>query len=138
MRTVRGKEGSGQGVTTSANEAVLRLSATVSKRWEALPDIAKPGKRINGLLRLLESQELWQEAYAKIHTDKGAITRGVDGTTMEGYSEERVAHMIALRKDGRYAFKPARRVYIPTANGKRRPLGIPSGDEKLVQEVTRG
>ena len=50
------------------------LSATVSKRLEALPDISKPGKRINGLFRLLESQELWQEAYAKIHTNKGAIT----------------------------------------------------------------
>ena len=73
----------------------------------------------------LESQELWQAAYAKIHTNKGAMTRGVDGTTMDGYSEERVANMIALLKDGRYAFKPVRRVYIPKANGKRRPLGLP-------------
>jgi group II intron reverse transcriptase/maturase len=114
------------------------LSATVSKRLEALPDISKQGKRINGLFRLLESPELWQAAYAKIHTNKGAMTRGVDGTTMDGYSEERVANMIALLKDGRYAFKPVRRVYIPKANGKRRPLGLPSGDDKLVQEVTRG
>ena len=113
------------------------LSATVSKRLEALPDISKQGKRINGLFRLLESQELWQAAYAKIHTNKGALTRGVDGTTMDGYSEERVANMIALLKDGRYAFKPVRRVYIPKANGKRRPLGLPSGDDKLVREVTR-
>lgn len=114
------------------------LSATVSKRLEALPDISKQGKRINGLFRLFESPELWQEAYAKIHTNKGALTRGVDGTTMDGYSEERVANMIALLQDGRYACKPVRRVYIPKAHGKRRPLGLPSGDDKLVQEVTRG
>jgi hypothetical protein len=63
------------------------LSATVSKRLEALPDISKQGKRINGLFRLLESQELWQAAYAKIHTNKGAMTRGVDDTTMDGYSD---------------------------------------------------
>ena len=60
------------------------LSATMSKRLEALPDISKQGKRINGLFRLLENQELWQEAYAKIHTNKGALTRGVDSTTMDG------------------------------------------------------
>src|SRR4029450_1551459 len=73
-----GKEGSVQGFTTSENEEVLMLSATVSKRLEALPDISKQGKRINGLFRLFESPELWQEAYAKIHANKGAITRGVD------------------------------------------------------------
>ena len=138
MLTVRGKEGSVQGFPTSENEEVLMLSAPGSKSLAARPDIAKQGKRLNGLFRLLESHELWQEADATIHTHKGAITRGVDGTPMDGYSEERVAHIMALLQDGRDAFKPARRVYIPKAHGKRRPLGIPSGDDKLVQAVTRG
>jgi hypothetical protein len=56
---------------------------------------------------------------------------------MDGFAIDRVAHIIALLQENRYRFKPVRRTYIPRANGKRRPLGVPSGDDKLVQEVVR-
>ena len=51
----------------------MMLSATVSKRLEALPE-CQTREEDQRPFRLLESQELWQEAYAKIHTYKGAIT----------------------------------------------------------------
>jgi group II intron reverse transcriptase/maturase len=111
------------------------LSATVIRRLEALGDISKQGKRINGLFRLLENQVLWHEAYANISANRGATTPGVDGTTLDGFSQERVASIITRLKSGTYRFQPVRRTYIPKRNGKKRPLGISSGDDKLVQEV---
>src|SRR5690348_1389627 len=113
------------------------LTATVMRRLEALETISKQGKRINGLFRLLENPILWHEAYAKIYANKGATTPGVDKTTLDGFSEERVTAIIAQLKDGTYRFQPVRRTYVPKKNGKKRPLGISSGDDKFVQEVVR-
>lgn len=116
---------------------MLRLPATVSKRVEALADISTQGKRINGLFRLMENPDVWRQAYANIYPNTGATTPGVGPVTMDGFSMERAANIIELLKEARYTFTPSRRVYIPKANGKQRPLGVPAGDDKLVQEVTR-
>jgi group II intron reverse transcriptase/maturase len=107
------------------------------KRLQALPDISKQGKRVNGLFRLMEVPELWPQAYANINANKGAMTPGVGPVTVDGFSMERVANLIELLKDGRYRPNPVRRTYVPKPNGKRRPLGMPSGDDKLVQEMVR-
>jgi RNA-directed DNA polymerase len=80
---------------------------------------------------------LWHEAYANIYANDGATTPGIDGTTLDGFSEGRVASISARLKNGSYRFQPARRTYVPKKNGKKRPLGISSGDDKLVQEVVR-
>jgi len=114
------------------------LTDTVTRRLEALGDISRQGKRVNGLFRLMECPLLWYEAYAAIHANRGATTAGVDGTTMDGFSDERVRAIIARLRAGTYRFQPARRVYIPKAKGRTRPLGIASGDDKLVQDVVRG
>jgi RNA-directed DNA polymerase len=121
----------------SENEGVLMLPDRVSKRLEAIAEVSKNGKRINGLFRLMENPELWLQAYANIYANQGATTPGVGENTMDGFSIDRVANIIELLKEGRYRFTPSRRVYIPKANGKRRPLGVPTGDDKLVQEVVR-
>ena len=113
------------------------LSATAMRRLEALGNISKQGKCLNGLFRLLENRVLWYEAYANIYANKGAITPGVDEVTLDGFSEKRVASIITRLKSGTYRFQPTRRVYIPKKSGKKRPLGISSGDDKLVQEVVR-
>jgi group II intron reverse transcriptase/maturase len=119
------------------SEVVLMLTATVIRRLEALGTISQQGKRINGLFRLMEDPILWYEAYANIYSNDGAITKGVDDTTLDGFSEKRIKSIIQRLKDGTYHFKPVRRTYILKANGKKRPLGISSGDDKLVQEVVR-
>jgi group II intron reverse transcriptase/maturase len=113
------------------------LPDRASKRLQALPDISKEGKRVNGLFRLMEVPELWLQAYANINANKGAMTPGVGPVTMDGFSIERAVNLIELLKDGRYRPKPVRRTYVPKPNGKMRPLGMPSGDDKLVQEMVR-
>ena len=113
------------------------LSATVIRRLEALETVSQQGKPINGIFRLLEDPILWHEAYANISANKGAMTPGVDEVTLDGFSEERVTSIIERLKSGTYRFQPVRRTYVPKKNGKKRPLGISSGDDKLVQEVVR-
>src|SRR5258708_10538501 len=113
------------------------LPEPVMRRMEALATISKQGKPINGLFRLMETPLLWYEAYANIYANKGAITPGVDATTLDGFSEKRVTAIIVRLKAGTYRFRPTRRMYVPKANGKKRPLGMSSGDDKLVQEVVR-
>ena len=52
-------------------------------------------------------------------------------------SIQRIEHIIESLKNETYQPKPAKRVYIPKKNGGNRPLGIPSFEDKLVQEVAR-
>ncbi|MHB8069529.1 MAG: group II intron reverse transcriptase/maturase [Desulfobaccales bacterium] len=113
------------------------LPETAIKRLDTLGTLAQQGKRINGLFRLLECPFLWMEAYSRLYSNKGAATRGVDKVTMDGFSEDRALNLIKLIKENRYQPKPVRRTYIPKAEGKTRPLGIPTGNDKLVQEVVR-
>ncbi len=96
------------------------------------------GVRVKHLFRIMTHYpDLWMQAYANIHQNKGAVTKGVNDTTLDGMSEERVSKLIMTLKKGEYQPKPVRRTYIPKKNGKLRPLGIPTGDDKLVQEVAR-
>lgn len=113
------------------------LLDTVQRRLDSICDLSRQGKRINGLFRLMESPDLWERAYAEIASNRGALTRGVDDNTLDGFSFERVADIIARIKEGTYRFKPVRRVYIPKANGKKRPLGVPTADDKLVQGAVK-
>jgi hypothetical protein len=74
------------------------LAETVIRRLEALETISHQGKRLNGLSRLMESPILWHEAYANIYANHGALTKGADNVTLDGFSEKRVATLIARRK----------------------------------------
>jgi RNA-directed DNA polymerase len=121
----------------SENEGVLTLPERVSRRLAALGEISRKGKRVNGLFRMMEQPGVWLQAYATLSANKGATTRGVGESTLDGFSPERAFTLIERLKENRYRFTPSRRVYIPKANGKKRPLGIPSGNDKLVQEVAR-
>ena len=116
----------------------LMLSPTAEKRLEQLPILSVAGKRINGLFNLMKCDLLWEAALRKVARNKGAMTPGVDGQTFKGFGSERMNRLQTRVFKGDWRPSPVRRVYIPKANGKTRPLGIPTVDDRLVQEVVRG
>lgn len=91
----------------------------------------------NRLYRNMFNRNLFLQAYQNIYSKQGNMTAGTDGKTIDAMSIERINRIINALKDESYKPVPARRIYIPKKNGKLRPLGIPSIDDKLVQEVVR-
>jgi retron-type reverse transcriptase len=89
------------------------------------------------LYRQLFNRELYLIAYGRLYSNKGAMTPGVDGETVDGMSLGTIDRVIDAVRHERYRWRPARRVYIPKRNGKTRPLGLPSWSDKLVGEVVR-
>lgn len=112
-------------------------TATIQRRIETLPALSRAGKRINGLHRLMRSPYLFERAYSRAARNKGALTPGIDGETFDGATLEKLARLARRVADGTYRPRPVRRVYIPKASGKLRPLGIPTVEDRLVQEVVR-
>ena len=81
------------------------------------------------------NEESLKEAHRRQKTGKAA---GIDGMTKEKYAEnleENTRDLIARMKTFKYIPQPVRRTYIPKANGKLRPLGIPAYEDRLVQSV---
>ena len=89
------------------------------------------------LYRYLLRADIYHVAYKNLYANSGAATKGVNDDTADGFSENKVNEIITSLKDGNYQPKPTRRTYIAKANGKLRPLGIPTFTDKLVQETLR-
>ncbi|MGL6201543.1 MAG: reverse transcriptase domain-containing protein [Lachnospiraceae bacterium] len=90
------------------------------------------------LYRNLYNTEFYLLAYKNIATSQGSMTAGTDGNTLDGMSLARIERIIASLKNHSYQPNPARRTYIAKKNSdKKRPLGIPSTNDKLVQEIIR-
>ncbi|MGQ0721372.1 MAG: hypothetical protein ACT4PE_07355 [Candidatus Eiseniibacteriota bacterium] len=78
----------------------------------------------------------------RLHAAYFALKRdavaGVDGVTWQHYGEELEANLQGLSerlKRAAYRAKPVRRAYIPKADGRQRPLGVPALEDKIVQRA---
>lgn len=89
------------------------------------------------LFRYLLRSDIYYVAYQHLYANNGAGTRGINNDTADGFSETYVAQIIEALKAGSYTPSPVRRPYIRKANGKMRPLGLPTFTDKLVQEAIR-
>lgn len=95
------------------------------------------GLPVKDAYRLLYQRALYLRAYGKLYRNDGALTAGATTETVDGMSLEKIDAIIAAVRAERYRWTPVRRTYIPKKNGKRRPLGLPSWSDKLLQEVIR-
>jgi len=99
---------------------------------------ADPDKRIDRLLRLIAQPEWLAEASRITLSAKGANIPGIDGVDKRMLLPRLSDLLGELREEllnGSYEPLPARRVYIPKANGTQRPLGIPTLRDRIVQRA---
>jgi group II intron reverse transcriptase/maturase len=95
------------------------------------------GLPLEDVYRLLYNPQLYLLAYGRISTNNGALTPGVTAETVDAMNLEKILGIIALIKREAYRWAPVRRIQIPKKKGGKRPLGIPTWSDKLLQEVLR-
>ena len=89
------------------------------------------------LFRLLRKEDIWIAAYENIKGNKGALTPGVTKETLDGIGLTKLRKLQNKVLDESYQFSPIRQTWIPKAKGEKRPLGISTSNDKIVQEVIR-
>lgn len=89
------------------------------------------------LYRLLYDRRLHQAAYEKLKSKPGNMTPGIVPTTLDGMSNDVLDDIVNKLRDNTFEFQPGRRVNIPKANGKMRPLTVAPPRDKIVQESIR-
>ncbi len=103
---------------------------------------SKQGKTFSYLSKLLWSKRLWRIAVNNVLANKGSRSPGVDGKTRQHYQDESqitglISQILAEIKRGIYRPQPVRRTYIPKNPTEKRPLGIPTIKDRVVQEALR-
>lgn len=133
-----------EGRRAAEGKPAERNAPRAQDRTSALTNLArvgeraarKQGERFVNLLNHIRVP-LLEEAYFRLRKNAAA---GVDGETWRSYGErleDRLADLQDRIHRGNYHPPPVRRVYIPKGNGQSRPLGIPSLEDKIVQQAVR-
>lgn len=111
----------------SVNSALMAIRKTAQ---------ADKKMRFTALLHHVYNVDLLHETFYSL---KRKAAAGIDGETWDAYEANLAYNLQGLSdrlKRGAYRAKPVKRVFIPKADGKQRPLGIPTLEDKLVQKAT--
>jgi RNA-directed DNA polymerase len=130
------ERGSAKGNTASKTRPGHSAGSGASSALERVREVARRDKeaRFTALLHHVSLGRL-RAAYWAIRPQAAP---GVDGVTWVEYGRDLEANLQDLHvrvQAGRYRVKPSRRVYIPKADGRQRPLGIASLEDKVVQRA---
>lgn len=111
-------------------------SATMAPGLQRVAERAKrePEAKFHSLAHLMDEQ-LLTGAFRRIRKDAAV---GVDGITKEQYGQDlqgNLRNLLGRMVEKRYRHQPIRRVHIPKDNGKTRPIGISTIEDKVVQNA---
>lgn len=88
------------------------------------------------LIKVILSEENLDEALRRVKANKGAS--GIDKMPVSKLDDYFIAHKEEIKTsimEMKYKPQPVRRVYIPKSNGKKRPLGIPTAVDRVIQQA---
>ncbi len=130
------ERGLAEGNTTSATRPGRSAGQDVPFGLERVREVARRDReaRFTALLHHVTVPRLY-EAYRAIRPQAAA---GVDGVTWLSYGQDLEANLLDLHDrvhSGAYRARPSRRAYIPKADGRLRPLGIATLEDKIVQRA---
>lgn len=106
------------------------ISLTIEKRQNA------ENRYTNGLFERIIDRNNLNQAFKKVRANKGS--HGVDGMKVDEllqYLKENGASLRQSLLEGSYKPNPVRRVEIPKPDGKKRPLGIPTAVDRVIQQA---
>jgi group II intron reverse transcriptase/maturase len=129
--------GEGSQVNKPKNRLKVCAMQKAENVFAAMHKLGKTGQPLTRVYRQLFNVEMYLGAYAKLYPNRGALTQGTDEETADGMNLKRIEAIIEEMRYERFKWTPVRRIYIRKKNGKKRPLGIPSFRDRLVQEVIR-
>jgi group II intron reverse transcriptase/maturase len=106
------------------------ISLTIEKQQNA------ENKYTNGLFERIIDRNNLNQAFKKVRANKGS--HGIDGMKVDELLQYLKEYGASLRQsllEGRYKPNPVRRVEIPKPDGKKRPLGIPTAVDRVIQQA---
>jgi group II intron reverse transcriptase/maturase len=129
--------GPAKGNSSKCNALRIQSRAGASSALERVRQAARRDRkqRFTALLHHVYDIERLRVAYLALKRDAAA---GVDGETWGHYGEaleENLRDLSGRLKRAAYRAKPVRRAYIPKADGRQRPLGVPALEDKIVQRA---
>ena len=122
---------------TNVNGKVQRIQAMLYAKASNEPET-----RFKRLYKYLTKSEWVETATDSVLRNRGSRTAGVDGKTRKDYLDEEnrmelVESILDELATQTYKPLPVRRTYVPKANGKRRPLGIATIRDRVVQQMVK-